>query len=110
MGGKFADVGKGEVALAAQNHRAQVAAPAQDAGEVHPAQPVLGEQVLEDVWPRGLGPLHMVGVVGFQERAEEVELVALVGREIVHPQRHRVSCYGPQCRRRKCRFSAELSS
>ena len=48
MRGELAEVGKGQVPLAPQNHRAQVAAAAQQAGQVGGGLAVFVQQVRED--------------------------------------------------------------
>ena len=94
MGREFADVCECQVSVAAQNHRAQVAAAAKDAREVRGGKVVFVQEVSQDVPAFQLRPFHMLRVVSLNKRAKQVEVIALIGREVLVPQHHCVRDFG----------------
>jgi hypothetical protein len=74
---QFADVLQRQIAVAPQNHRAQVATAAKNMREVRPAQAALVQQVLDDVSAFEFRPADVLRVVIFNERAKQIEIIPL---------------------------------
>ena len=75
--GESPDVVNGEVAVAAEDHAAEVATAANEAGEAGGGHVVLVEEMLESLDARDFGPRNVLAIVIFEQGGEHFEVFVL---------------------------------